>query len=204
MDNVLVTDATFFRSWTLSSQDQPLPIEITSWEAECDGGKVELTWTTASETDNDYFTIEKSAIGDVWEEIARVDAVGNSSSEVVYTHYDEFTSGLAYYRLSQTDVDGQTRVIGTVAAGCNADNTEIVSAWDDGAILNVTVSSTETHVYDVILSDAQGKVILNRPSQTINQGFTPLYLNKNGIAPGIYVVTLQNADDVMTRRVFLR
>lgn len=203
VNSVVVTDANFFRAWTLSSTITPLPIELTSWKGECNGGKVELTWTTSTETNNDHFTIEKSATGDTWEEIARVEAVGNSTSETNYTYYDEYASGLAYYRLSQTDVDGQTVVFSTVAAGCNADNTEIVNAWDDGSELQVTVSSTTANIYDVILTDAQGKVMVNRPAQAINKGFTPLRLSKNGIATGLYVVTLQNANDVMTRRVFL-
>ena len=45
--------------------------------------------------------------------------------------------------------------------------------------------------------------MVNRPSQAINKGFTTLSLSKAGIATGLYVVTLQNASDVMTRRVFL-
>jgi hypothetical protein len=203
VSNVIVTAGNFFKAWTLSSVDNPLPIELTAWNGECDGGKVELTWSTASETNNDYFTIEKSATGDTWEEIARVEAVGNSSSETNYTYYDEYANGLAYYRLSQTDIDGRTAVFTTVAAGCNAENTEIVNAWDDGSELQVTVSSTSANVFDVILTDAQGKVMVNRPSQAINQGFTPLRLSKSGIATGLYVVTLQNANDVLTRRVFL-
>ncbi len=203
VSNVLVTDPNFFRSWTLSSVDNPLPIELTSWKGECDGGKVELSWTTSTETNNDHFTIEKSATGDTWEEIARVQAAGNTVSETNYSYYDEYANGLAYYRLSQTDADGRTVMLGTVAAGCDANYTEIFNAWDDGSELQVIVSSTTANIYDVILTDAQGKVMVNRPSQAINKGFTPLHLSKNGIATGLYVVTLQNANDVMTRRVFL-
>ena len=203
VSSVVVTNADFYRSWTLSSVTNPLPIELTSWQGECDGDKVELTWSTSTETNNDYFTIEKSATGDAWEELARVDAAGNTTSQTNYSFFDANVSGLAYYRLSQTDVDGRTVVFSTVAAGCDADNTEIVNAWDDGAVLQVSVSSTTADVYDVILTDAQGKVMVNRPSQAINKGFTPLTLSKNGIATGLYVVTLQNANNVMTRRVFL-
>jgi hypothetical protein len=203
VSNVLVTNANFYRSWTLSSVDNPLPIELTSWNGDCVGGKVQLKWSTATETNNDHFTIEKSATGDTWEEIARVHAAGNTVSETNYSYYDEYANGLAYYRLSQTDADGRTVMLGTVAAGCDANYTEIFNAWDDGSELQVIVSSTTANVYDVILTDAQGKVMVNRPSQAINKGFTPLRLSKNGIATGLYVVTLQNANDVMTRRVFL-
>ena len=109
----------------------------------------------------------------------------------------------SYAQEACADVDGQTEVFSTVAAGCDADYTEIFNAWDDGSELQVIVSSTTANVYDVVLTDAQGKVMFNHASQAINKGFTPLHLSKAGIATGLYVVTLQNANDVMTRRVFL-
>ncbi len=200
---VVVGGANFFKAWTLTTRSNPLPIELTNWTGVCDGKQVKLTWSTASEHSNEYFTIEKSRDAQAWSELVRVDAAGNSQSTTDYSYIDENTSGLAYYRLSQTDLDGTVTVFDVVAAGCEANSTEIVNAWDDGNDLNVVVSSTEQGVYDATLTDAQGKVMLSRPSQAISKGYTPLKLNKNGIATGVYVICLQNTNDVMTRRVML-
>lgn len=203
VNNVVISAANFYRSWTLSSVSSPLPIELTAWKGECRGKEVELTWTTASETNNDFFTIEKSRDAYVWEVLAEVDAVGSSSSETNYSYRDENTDGLAYYRLTQTDNDHQSQVFDVIAAGCEADFTEIVNAWDDGINVHVMVSSTEAGVYDMYLTDASGKTMITRASQAINKNFTQLTFNKNGIARGMYTVTLQNAQNVMSRRLVL-
>ncbi|MGV9011858.1 MAG: hypothetical protein ACOH13_04620, partial [Flavobacteriales bacterium] len=49
----------FYRAWTLASSVTPLPIELVDWRGNCNGGDVQLSWTTATEKDNDHFTIEK-------------------------------------------------------------------------------------------------------------------------------------------------
>lgn len=198
-----ITGGNVFRSWTLSSVADPLPIELTSWSGACDGKQVKLMWSTASEHHNDHFGIEKSRDGSVWTEIGRVEAVGNSATNTIYSYTDENTDGLAYYRLSQVNTDGTSQTFDVVAAGCDANNTEIVNAWDDGNDVNVVVSSTDAAVYDLTLTDAQGKVMLTRPAQNIVKGYTPLKLSKTGISTGVYVIALQNANDVMTRRVML-
>lgn len=203
VSNAAIASANFFRSWTLSNIASPLPIELTSWTAECDGKQVVLQWTTASENDNAYFTIFKSLDGQAWTELGRVEAVGNSATTTAYSFIDENTTGLAYYRLSQTDISERSESFSIIPAGCEANSTEIVNAWDDGSVLNLMVSSTETGVYDLSVSDAQGKTVITRGSVAINQGFTPIVIGKEGIATGSYVVSLQNANDVMMRRVFL-
>jgi hypothetical protein len=203
VSNVIVSGANFFRAWTLTTRSAPLPIELTSWTGVCDGKDVKLTWTTATERNSEYFAIEKSVDGQEWMEIGRLEAAGNSTQNRTYTFVDEYTNGLAYYRLVQADLGGNTQTYDVVAAGCDVNSTEIVNSWDDGDMLNVVVSSTDENVYDITLSDAQGKVMVSRASQAINKGLTSISLSKAGIASGVYVVTLQNESNVMTRRVFL-
>lgn len=198
------TPADFYRSWTLASTANPLPITLVAWDGQCEGKVVKLTWTTASEQDNDHFTIEKSRDASEWAGIGTVPGAGNSSSMISYSFTDDGTQGLAYYRLRQTDINGTTTVSNVIAAGCGTDNgIAIVNAWDDGDYLNLVVSSTLDAVYDLTLMDAQGKVMTTRASQVINTGSTTLRVDKRGIATGIYMVQLLNSTNVMSRRVHL-
>lgn len=198
------TPADFYRSWTLASTTMPLPITLVAWEGQCEGKVIQLKWTTASEQDNAYFTIEKSRDASEWASIGTVLGAGNSSSMINYTFTDDAAQGLAYYRLRQTDINGTTTVSNTIAAGCGAENgTAIVNAWDDGTYLNLVVSSTLDGVYDLTLMDSQGKVMTTRASQVINTGSTTLQVDKRGIATGIYMVQLFNSTNMMSRRVHL-
>lgn len=198
------TTADFFRSWTLSNKLLPLPITLVAWSGGCEGQSVLLKWTTASEQDNAYFTIEKSRDANEWAAIGTVPGAGNSSQMISYSFTDDGAHGLAYYRLRQTDINGTNTVSNTIAAGCGTNNgTAIVNAWDDGNFLNLVVSSTIDAVYDLTLMDAQGKVMATRTSQAINTGSTTLRIDKRDIATGIYMVQLLNSTNMMSRRVHL-
>jgi len=93
---------------TSSSTDNPLPIELLSFEAYAkDNFTVDLTWITASEQNNDFFTVERSQYGKQWEEVGILKGAGNSNQILRYalTDYSPF-EGISYYRLKQTDYDG--------------------------------------------------------------------------------------------------
>jgi len=68
---------------------------------------IDLEWRTKSETNNDFFTIERSIDGQIWETIARIDGSGSTTVEHTYSFTDEFApDGIVYYMLKQTDYDG--------------------------------------------------------------------------------------------------
>ncbi len=89
-------------------QSAPLPIELLSFSARLAGHKVELNWATASETNNAYFTIERSADGRQFEVVEKIAGAGTASTVHQYASTDPFPfNGKTYYRLKQTDFDGQ-------------------------------------------------------------------------------------------------
>lgn len=84
-----------------------LPIELISFEAIRNGNQVNIHWATASEKNNDYFTIERSQDGLNFEEVSEVEGAGNSSNIINYNETDYTPlAGLSYYRLKQTDYSG--------------------------------------------------------------------------------------------------
>jgi Secretion system C-terminal sorting domain len=85
-----------------------LPIELVDFSALLKNDRtVELAWQTASEKDNDYFTIERSIDGENWTAIQEIDGAGNSTNLLNYATTDIVSEkGIFYYRLKQTDFDG--------------------------------------------------------------------------------------------------
>ncbi len=86
-----------------------LPITLLDFESVLNGSVVSLKWTTASELNNDYFTIEESFDGINFKEVATVPGAGTTQSVSYYSFQDEIvfsTNAYMYYRLSQTDFDG--------------------------------------------------------------------------------------------------
>jgi len=95
-----------------------LPVELAKFDAvACNDNKAAcVSWTTATETNNDFFTVERSRSGVEWEGIGHTDGAGNSSAPLHYTFEDNSApSGMVYYRLRQTDFDGTTTVSDPVA-----------------------------------------------------------------------------------------
>lgn len=93
------------------SGNSPLPVGLIDFNATVqENHTVYLTWQTASETNNDYFTVEHSKDGMHWDEIGKVKGAGNSSTLLSYHLTDAHPPlGESYYRLKQTDFDGVSR-----------------------------------------------------------------------------------------------
>lgn len=93
--------------------NEVLPIELLSFTAETIRNQVNLQWSTATETNNDYYTIERSVDLQVWELVAQVRGAGNSNQVLHYSMTDANPlPGLNYYKLKQTDFDGQYEYFG--------------------------------------------------------------------------------------------
>ena len=105
----------FFGTATVSC-DAVLPIELLSFDGECVNGSVHLRWSTASELNNDFFSVERSADGEQWDVIGTVPGGGNAqhTSHYAYT-VGAVQDALVYYRLGQTDFDGTSTYSHVVA-----------------------------------------------------------------------------------------
>lgn len=106
-----------------------LPVELISFTAYCNSGNIICEWSTASEENNDYFSVERSMDGLNWEEAGIVKGAGNSSSIKNYEFTDplpnvEGWDGAWYYRLKQVDYNGQMEYFGPVSAHllCKGEN----------------------------------------------------------------------------------
>ncbi|MCX6274393.1 MAG: FG-GAP-like repeat-containing protein, partial [Bacteroidetes bacterium] len=84
-----------------------LPVELISFSGEPLGKEVLISWSTASEINNEYFTIERSRNGIDFQIVGEVNGAGNSTQTLKYEYLDHQPyPGINYYRLKQTDVDG--------------------------------------------------------------------------------------------------
>lgn len=103
-----------------------LPISLTEFKATPYDKQVYLDWTTASELENDYFTIEHSTDGLSWKEIGNINGAGTSSETINYTYVHERPAyGINYYRLKQTDYNGDYEYSSPVSAKIEDDKSNL-------------------------------------------------------------------------------
>jgi hypothetical protein len=93
-----------------------LPIELLEFKATVKVSIIVLDWSTASEENNDYYSIERSRDGVDYELIATMPGAGNSTSVLEYSYTDANPLfGRSYYRLKQTDFDGASETFKPIA-----------------------------------------------------------------------------------------
>lgn len=104
-------------TWALALNSSPLPVELLSFTANTTGDhRVVCNWTTLTETNNDYFTVQRSPDGTSFTDIGTIDGSGNSNEPLSYTFEDETAvTGINFYRLKQTDYDGRFSLSEVVA-----------------------------------------------------------------------------------------
>ncbi len=95
-----------------------VPIELNEFAAICQNDKTILRWSTASELNNNYFTIERSYNGLNFEPIATINGAGTSNQPNFYSFEDDLHSFTTYYRLLQTDYDGTTKISSLISVTC--------------------------------------------------------------------------------------
>lgn len=104
-DPTSIANPTYF---TLGYTNQPQPITLQFFNAELVSDYVQLTWSTYTEINNRYFTIERSDESLHFDSISSIDGAGNSNTLLKYSHIDQSPlGGVSYYRLRQTDYDAK-------------------------------------------------------------------------------------------------
>jgi len=99
-----------------SNARNPSPIQLTRFNARVENRVVHLEWETAFETNNDFFTVEKSSDAISFEKLAIVQGAGNSTNLRKYSIIDDSPiNGIWYYRLRHTDFDGSLKYFGVIS-----------------------------------------------------------------------------------------
>ncbi|MBK9535849.1 MAG: T9SS type A sorting domain-containing protein [Flavobacteriales bacterium] len=200
--NAVVPPGDLFRSWTLSDILNPLPVELIRFDAQCDVDAVTVTWTTASERDNDFFTVERSTDGEQYISLGQVAGAGTSLQVIEYSFVDQAPPSNAFYRLRQTDTNGDEKVSDVRTTSCSGSGeTAIINSWDDGLNLNVLVTMAHDQNQVIRLFDASGKMVWEQNTVAFPEGLSTIKIPKSSLNSGIYVVRFDGQNGVMSRRV---
>jgi hypothetical protein len=173
---------------------QPLPIELLSFTAEPDGEVVLCKWVTASETNNEYFEVERSHNGFEFETIGRVSGYGYGTSyeNISYSLVDrESCDDIRYYRLKQVDLDGQYRYSDKVAVNCK--HTPGIDLFPNPATERLTCRFTNTvnGELNLNISDIAGRIVKSEKVDG-KKGINQFSLKVDDLAAGVYYLTISD------------
>lgn len=179
-----------------------LPIKLISFDGKwLDDQAVELNWTTASETGNDFFTVEYSTTGYGWEAIQQINAVGDSKALHNYSviHNNE-TSKSSFYRLKQTDSDGQYSYSAVITvAPSKTSMSVIIKTYPNPAKEAITVKLS-SGIVRLAIYDQSGKMIRTHSSSIPNNSSMDIPIGQ--LKNGFYIIHLMDSNgEYYTRKI---
>lgn len=181
-----------------------LPIELLSFTANCKKDKVNCKWITASEINNNFFTLERSNDASHFEAVATINGAGNSNSELSYEYIDspsDFKTTNTYYRLKQTDFDGKFTYSGIVAAKCNNSENELdcnVYPNPTNQVLTVDFADDISEEFSVEIKNCLGQVVLE---QKMPAGTHKIQLSMTDLIDGTYFISVMNKHQYFTHKI---
>ena len=183
------------------STNANLPVELLYFHATCMGDAVQFEWATASETNNEYFTIERSTDAVNYEEVARIQGAGTTSQRSDYSFMaDNNSSSMTYYRLRQTDIDGKYEIFTPVALQCSAEQATDIDPYPVPARDMVNIISNGENMSRVEVYTIQGSRIMSREAEG-----TRTQINVSTFAAGAYIVKVTTETGVtISRKLIVR
>jgi hypothetical protein len=180
-----------------------LPVSLLNFSSQCQNRKVVVSWSTATEENNDYFTVERSPDAVNYQPVGIVNGSGNSSTIKNYSLYDpDPFSGTSYYRLRQTDFNGVTEIFSSASmssCGTGGLNVSIGQNPTMDGELWVSISDAENKDIHVAVTDILGQNLYTKNLTGITGSYLLSY--RLQLAGGIYVVTASTNDKTFTKKI---
>lgn len=177
-----------------------LPITLISFGGECHGSSVKLNWETATETNNDFFSVEKSNDTRTWTSIATIKGANTSTIAHTYDYTDAAPSTTAsYYRLKQVDINGNSVYSQVVyVLNCGNKTTPAITLYPNPASEGVYLNTAQFAGLTYSLYNISGKLI----SRATLSGSTTFIVLSN-LARAIYIIKVTDGNtDVQTFRIY--
>jgi hypothetical protein len=192
---------TGFGPFTLASSgsSNPLPVELLGFVALCEDEQAVLRWSTASELHNDFFTIEASSDALDWETAGIVDGAGTTASLTNYAWTDLSNPGRdTYYRLTQTDTDGETTVHDIVHLGsCGGPAEDQLGVYPNPAA-NVVLITVDADILDISVFHPDGKRL---DGVAINSADKQLDFSQ--VPDGIYFIRVTTPGRIFNKKIVI-
>jgi len=179
-----------------------LPVKLVNFTASLADRQVELNWTTATEENNDYFTIERSENGTDFDSVMSLRGAGNSTVQLKYSEMDNtpVTTAAVYYRLKQTDFNGAyeySRVI-------RLDTHELMPA--DGLTMYPNPASDKLMVNNLNEGGVTVRIFSDRGTTVFNNSTTEaeMPIDVSHIPNGVYTVEIVGSGKRKVEKLIIR
>lgn len=192
----IITYTTSFSGATCANCMSTLPVELTAFRVAVEDKAVACEWSTETELNNDFFTIERSLDGIHFEAFAYMDGAGTSAEPLRYKtyDYDPYLDVVSYYRLSQTDFNGFTRFHNIRSV--NPKSTHELTIYPNPSNGTIQITGDYKTLLTAKLLDASGREIAFNYTSTESNKITV-----SDLSAGVYTFVYFNKEQVISERI---
>ncbi len=191
-------------SWVLNV----VPVELTSFNAVANNGQVDLSWATASETNNRGFEVERSSDNVNFTSVAFIDGKGTTTNTSNYSYTDKVNAaGALYYRLKQVDFDGTFAYSNTVEV-----NNSVVTDFNlfqnypnpFNPSTSIRFSVAETGLATLKVFNVTGEVVAELFNSNVEKGTVQIVnFDASNLTSGVYFARLTQGNNVKNIKLIL-
>ncbi|MBK9097852.1 MAG: choice-of-anchor D domain-containing protein [bacterium] len=183
-----------------------VPVELTSFTGHASDNDVNLIWTTATETNNSGFEVERK-ISDTWEKIGFVAGSGTTTDFRTYSFVDENAQyGIYSYRLKQIDFNGSFEYSETIEIEVNTPSQySLEQNYPNPFNPTTTISYSlkETGVVSLKVFDILGNEVTTLINEEMSAGTYQYKFDASALSSGIYFYTLKAGNFLSTKKMIL-
>lgn len=188
-----------------------LPVELNTFTGVEENCAVKLAWTTLSETNNDYFKIEKSTNGNEFRPVGTVKGNGTTTQISSYSFVDSNPSETNYYRLTQVDFNGDQTISETITikSDCTPDNAPIAissifpNPVVQGPITIQLFSDIQTLNAAIMITDVMGRLVYTENTNIV-EGTNKLTFDTDKLSSGTYFVKIKDNEWFSSAQKFIK
>jgi CubicO group peptidase (beta-lactamase class C family) len=171
-----------------------LNIKLLTLNGITENDKTFLTWSMATETVNDYFLVQRSGDKINFATIGTVKSANYGSGILNYSFADIHPlSGINYYRIVQTNANGESNFSQLIAVKYSADKTNTVTVYPDPANSFIQLSFTQTqNNFGVEIINTLGEIVLKTQEQ--------YKLDISQLQKGIYFLKINSGNDLFVKK----
>ena len=166
-----------------------LPIELINFSVSLiQTNKSLIEWTTETEINNDYFTVERSIDAVNWENIYKIDGAGNSSSILSYSKidHDPYYS-ISYYRLKQTDFDGQFEYSQIIMVNIQQLSNSKIEIYPNPSTNQIIIKGSSNELKETLIYNRLGQNVTSLVNQVITNE-NQLVIDLSKLKSGMYYI----------------
>jgi peptidoglycan-N-acetylglucosamine deacetylase len=184
-----------------------VPVQLDSFSAIALSNSIELSWTTATELDNNGFTVERSMDKIQWEQIAYIKGKGTTTEPSSYSFKDlSKTAGNVYYRLKQINYDGSytySKIIETAINIPVSFNLEQNYPNPFNPITTINYQIPEDSFVTLKVYDLLGREVYTIVNKQLTPGKYSVQFDGSNLPSGFYLYQLKAAQYTSTRKIVL-